>query len=67
MPPRRSWAPAGPPPLLQRLYGEGNVVCLRELLLRLSGQSREAAALVAALVLPCDHSDYAQVGAECPG
>jgi hypothetical protein len=37
------------------------VVCLRELLLELSGQSKEAAGLAASLVLPCDHSDYAQV------
>jgi hypothetical protein len=64
MPPRRSraQAEAGPPPLLQRLYGESNVLCLRELLLSLSGLSREAAALPAALVQPHDHADYAQVG-----
>ena len=67
MPARRSraQAEAGPPPLLQRLYGEGNVVCLRELLLSLSGLSREAAALPAALVQPHDHEDYAQVGWGC--
>ena len=54
-------APAGPPPLLARLYGDGNVLCLRELLLRLGGASREAAALPAALVQPHDHADYSQV------
>lgn len=54
-------APAGPPPLLARLYGDGNVLCLRELLLRLGAASREAAALPAALVQPHDHADYSQV------
>ncbi len=60
-PKRGGGAPSGPPPLLQRLYGEGNVVCLRELLLRLCALSHEAAALPAALVQPHDHADYAQV------
>lgn len=54
-------AAAGPPPLLTRLYGADNVVCLRELLLRLSAASREAAPLPAALVQPHDHADYSQV------
>lgn len=54
-------APAGPPPLLARLYGDGNVLCLRELLLRLGAASHEAAALPAALVQPHDHADYSQV------
>lgn len=58
---------AGPPPLLARLYGEGNVVCLRELLLRLSDLSREAAPLTAALVQPHDHADYAQVRSRALG
>lgn len=60
-------APAGPPPLLARLYGEGNVLCLREQLLRLGAASREAAALPAALVQPHDHADYSQVQAATAG
>jgi hypothetical protein len=51
-----------PSPLLQQIYGCDNVVSLRELLLRLSDQSAEAAAaLRAALQQPHDHADYAQV------
>ncbi|KAL4860163.1 Telomerase reverse transcriptase [Chlorella vulgaris] len=50
-----------PSPLLQQVYGCDNVVSLRELLLRLSDQSTEAAAaLRAALHQPHDHADYAQ-------
>lgn len=59
---RRGRPPAGPPALLTKLYGEGNVESLRAALLRLSGLSREAAALPAALVQPHDHADYSQVG-----
>lgn len=58
----RSRAREGPPPLLLRLYGNENVVSLRQLLLGLSQQSPEAsAALRSALVQPTDHEDYAQV------
>ena len=66
MPSRRSKRPVGPPPLLVRLYGEGSVVCLRELLLRLGALSREAAPLAAALFQPHDHPDYSQVGGRFP-
>jgi hypothetical protein len=55
------------PALLLRLFGDGNVLCLRELLLLLSAQSRDAAPLSEGLVLPHDHADYAQVGAVMHG
>jgi hypothetical protein len=59
----RSRGKDGPPPLLLRLYGDECVLNLRQLLLRLSEQSPEAAAaLRSALVQPTDHADYAQVG-----
>ena len=48
------------PPLLQRLYGAGNVLSLRDLVLRLSQSSTEAQRLRDTLVQPFDHSDYSQ-------
>ncbi|PSC73504.1 telomerase reverse transcriptase [Micractinium conductrix] len=57
---RRAPRPGGPPPLLTRLYGEGEVLSLRQLLLRLSALSREAAPLPTALVQPHDHADFSQ-------
>ena len=50
-----------PPSILRRLYGEGAVVRLGDLLLSLSQHSREAAGLPTALVSPADHADYSQV------
>ena len=48
------------PAVLRLLYGESNVLTLRELLVRLSALSAAAAHLPAVLVQPHDHRDYVQ-------
>lgn len=65
--PRQRRAEPAAPPLLAKLYGEGNVLCLRDMLLRLAGLSNEAAALPTALVQPHDHADYSCVSPWLPG
>ncbi|GAB4814869.1 hypothetical protein N2152v2_001915 [Parachlorella kessleri] len=48
------------PALLQRLFGEEEVITLEDLLLKLSGLSRNASQLRDTLVQPHDHPDYAR-------
>ena len=48
------------PALLQRLFGEEEVIALQDLLIKLSGLSRNASHLRDTLVQPHDHPDYAR-------